>query len=289
MKSLLIFLLAFSSSLSHAKVIAHYTYFKTKKPIKKSIEFDELKEAYELIKKSTFQAPSSETFFKDYLRYKLGVEVALNEKSLVKSPDLDKQIVNPYLKQAFHQELYKALAELKLKSQTQNLDKTAANLSPKVLKRLYAQEPEFNIFFIAVYHPIGPSKSQIQEAKTRADKIYAQVVKSKKPFVELVTLYSDDKSNGVLNINRSKASIFPEVYDKLKGMKNTSINRPIRVPAGYVIVKLNRRVPFNEANQTAIKANYFNKRRTAIFNSYFDKLKKDFKITFVNRSLVKTL
>ena len=288
MKFLLLFLILFSP-FTQAKDIVHYTYLKAKKPVKKSLTLEELKQAYKIIKKSTFLAPSSEAFFNDYLRFKMGVEVALNESSLVKSPSIDKNIANPYLKQAFHQELYKALAELKLKKQTRALDKNAARLSQKAMERMYAKEPEFNIFFIGVFHPISPSKSQIQEAKNRADKIYTRVIKSKKPFVELVTLYSDDKSNGVLGINRSQGEIPPAVYSQLKRMKDGSISRPIQIPSGYAIVKLNRRVPFSEANQIAIKANYFNKKRTEIFNAYFNSLKKGFKIEFVNKNLVKTL
>ena len=288
MRILLLFSIFFSPFVS-AKVIANYTYLKAKKPMKKSIRLEDVKEAYQIVKKSTFLAPSSESFFNDYLRFKMGAEVALNEKSLVKSPDIDKLIVNPYLRKAFEQELYKALAEMKLKKQTKALDKNASKLSKKALAKMYAKNPEFNIFYVSVFHPIGPSKAQIQEAKNRADKIYASIIKSKKPFLELVSLYSDDKSNGVLGINRSQAEIPPSVYSKLKKMKNGSLSRPIRIPTGYVIVKLNRKVPFAEANQIAIKANYFNKRRTKIFNSYFDSLKKHFKIEFVNKGLVKTL
>jgi len=290
MKSLMIlFLLLISPVLSQAQVVAHYTYSKAKKPVKKTLSLQELKTAYKLIKDSTFNPPSPEVFFEDYLRFKIGVEVALNDKKLVKSPAIDQQITNPYLKRAFHQELYKALAEARLKKQTVNLDKKASQLSDNALKKLYSKEPEFNIFFIAVYHPISPSSAQIQEAKKRADQIYSQVIKSKKPFVELVTLYSDDKSNGVLNINRSKAAIFPQAYNQLKKMRAGSISKPIRVASGYVIIRLNRRVPFAEANQTAIKANYFNKKRTELFNNYFTSLKKSFKIRIINKELIKTL
>ena len=285
----LLFVAVLFSPLTYAKVIANYTYLKAKKPIKKSISLKEVKQAYEIVKKSTFLAPSPETFFNDYLRFKMGVEQALNQKSLVKSPDIEKLIVNPFLRKAFQQELYKSLAEMKLKKQTKALDKTTNKLSKKALEKMYDKNPEFNIFYISVFHPVGPSKAQIQEAKNRADKIHARVSKSKKPFLELVSLYSDDKANGVLGINRSQAEIPPSVYSQLKRMKNGSLSRPIKIPSGYVIVKLNRKVPFAEANQIAIKANYFNKRRTQIFNSYFDSLKKDFKIEFVNKALVKTL
>jgi len=285
----LIILAFLSPAFSSTQTIARYTYSKAKNPIKKSITFKELQTAYKQVKDSTFNPPSPEIFFEDYLRFKIGVEIALNDKKLVKTPNIDEQIQNPYLKQAFHQELYKALAEERLKKQTQELDKRASMLSESALKRLYSREPEFNIFFIAIYHPISPSPSQIQAAKKRADQIYSQVIKSEKPFLELVALYSDDKSNGVLNINRSKAAIFPSAYTQLKKMRDNSISKPIRVPSGYVIVKLNQKVPFKEANQTAIKANYFNKKRTDLFNRYFNGLKKSFVIQTLNRDLVKTL
>ena len=288
MKSLLVFAFLFSIT-AQAKILVHYTYLKAKKPVQKSISFEELKRAYNIVKSSTYKAPGPEDFFKEYLRFKMGVEVALNEKKLVKNPNLDNQINNPFLRQEFHQDLYKYLAEMKLKKQMEKLDKTSANLSDKALKNLYSKEPEFNILFISVQHPIGPSQKQIKEAEVRAKKIYAQVKKSKKPFLELVALYSDDKANGVLAINRSRASIFPEVYKKLKAMRNNSISSPIQVDTGYMIVRLNYRVPFSSANKVAIKANYYNKRRSTIFNGYFDSLKKHFKVKLVNRDLVKTL
>ena len=275
--------------MAQAKVIANYTYLKASKPAKKSISLTEVKRAYTIVKQSVFKPPSPEIFFNEYLRFKMGVEVGLNEKKLVKSPKIESQIVNPFLKQAFHQELYTALAELKLKQSMEKLDKTAANLSNKALKRLYANEPEFNIFFIAVNHPINPSPKQIQEAKQRAKKIYTQIIKSKKPFLELVALYSDDKSNGTVGVNRSRALIPPEVYTKLQSMKNNTISRPIRVQSGYFIIKLNRRIPFSEANKVAIKANYFTRGRAKIFNNYFDGLKKDFKVKIVNKALIQTL
>lgn len=281
-----IFSFAFAAQ---AKVLVTYKYLKVKKPVEKSITLTELKRAYEIVKESTFTPPSSETFFNDYLRYKLAVDVALNDKRLVKKASIDKLIANPFLKSAFHQELYKAFAELRLKNQMERLDKNSANLSNSRMKKLYNQSPEFNIFFIAIYHPINPSPKQINEVRQRAEKIHAKVLKSKKPFLELVSLYSDDKSNGSLGINRSAASIPPTVYSQLKKMKNKSISRPIRVPTGYVIVKLNQRVPFSEANQTMIKANYFTRERTKIFNAYFDGLKKDFRVNILNRELIKTL
>ena len=227
--------------------------------------------------------------FNDFLRFKMGVEVALYDKKLVKSPEIEKQITNPYLRAAFYDDLYKMLAETRLEKQMKKLDKTSSNLSTSLMKRLYNKDPEFNVFWIAINHPISPKPKQINEAKERAKKVHSQVIKSKKPFLELVALFSDDKTNGTLGINRSRASIPPRAFAKLKGMKNGSISEPIRYPYGYLILKLNRKVPFAEANQIAIKANYFNEKRSQIFNAFFDRLKKDFKVNIVQPELIKTL
>ncbi len=281
-------LLSFSA-LAEAKTLANYTYLKAKKPVAKTITLEELKRAYGIVKQSSFNPPGPKAFFNDYLRFKMGVEAGLHEKALVKSPDIDSRIANPFLKQAFHQDLYAALAELKLKKQMEKLDKTSASLSSSALKKLYANEPEFNIFFIAIQHPINPSPKQINEAERRARQIHSRVIKSKKPFLELVALYSDDKSNGSLGINRSRATILPKVYTKLKSMKNGAVSRPIRALSGYMIVKLNKRIPFSEANKVAIKANYFNKERAKIFNGYFNGLKKSFKVNVVQPSLIEKI
>ena len=288
MKSLIV-LLILCPVLVQAKVVVHYTYTRAKKPVKKSISFNELKHAYEITTASTFNAPPKEVFFKDYLRFKMGTEVALNNPKLVTNPKIDDQITNPYLKLAFQQELYKALAEARLKKQNQALDKRVANMPASTLKKLYSKNPEFNIFFIAINHSIAPNTTQIQEAQTRANKVYKSVSKSKKPFLELVALYSDDKANGVLGINRSRGEIPPSAYNQIKRMREGSISKPIRIPTGYMIVKLNKKVPFSEANQTLIKANYFNEQRSTIFNQYFDSLKKHFKVVFVNKGLIQSL
>ena len=278
-----------AQSFGQDKVLAYYTYLKAKNPVQKSITFNELKTNYELILQKTFRPPSPETLFADYIRFKLGVEVALHERQLVARPDIDTQIVNPFLRMAFHQELYKAFAELKLQKQMTRLQKKVSDLSDTDLQRLYAKEPEFNIFFIAVNYPLNPTKAQISEARRRAQKIHARVVKSKKSFRELVVLYSDDKTNGALNINRSVASIPPQVYANLKKMKNGQISRPLPVPTGWFIVKLNRKIPFASANQIAVRNNYFQTERTKIFIRLYEGLKKHFKLNVVNKDLLNSL
>lgn len=285
----LFFYMIFGSFVVQAQPLAYYTYLKAKKPIKKQIQFEELKAYYDLIKKSSFNPPTPQRMFKDYLRFKMGVEVALNEKLLVKNPNIAKDITNPYLKAAFFESLYKHLAELKLKKQMFKLNKKSIKLSKKAIRKLYAKNPEFHVFWIAINHSVNPNAKQINEARKRANQVYNQVKNSKKKFLELIMLYSDDKRNGALNINRSKASIPPKAFAQLKKMKKGEISKPVRSPYGYLILKLNKKIPFAEVKVANIKANYFNEKRVQLFNNYFNRLKKDFKVKIVKAKLINKL
>ena len=231
----------------------------------------------------------SKGFFDDFLRFKMGVEAALHEPQLVKSPQIIDSIVNPPLRASFEQAVYTALAELRLRKQMKALDERASKLPSKTLRAFYNRDPEFIYNYISINHPINPSPAQIKEAKTRAKQVHRQVVSSKKPFGELVALHSDDKLLGALEVNRSRGVIFPPVYNRLKKMKPGRISDPFRVPTGFYIVKLIRRVPFKEANSHKIRLDYFNEERTRIFNRYFNRLKKHFTVKMVNKKLIQSL
>ena len=285
-----LFFLLTSPGFAFGRTVVEYTYSKSRsKTAKKTISFKELRDQYAIYKKSTFNPPSPQEFFNELLRFKMAVEVALHDPSLVKNPDLMADVVNKPLKIRFEQEIYKAFGEFRLQKRMRALDKKSATLSDRTLRKLYAAKPEFNFFYISINHPIGPTEAQIKEAETRARQVYEQVKKSKKDFPDLIALNSDEKSLGVLPLNRSRASILPNVYKKLLSMKDGQISRPIRVATGWQIVKLNERVPFDSANKTLIKADYFNERRSRLFNDYMNGLKKDFSVKIVNQGLIDSL
>ena len=289
MKFALIFPVMLLFHSAQGKVIATYRYSKASKPVTKNVELEEVKRAYASVKRETFTPPSKQRFFDDFLRFKMGVEVALHEPALVKSPQIINSIVSSPLRVSFEQAVYTALAELKLRKQMKALDERASKLPPKTLRAFYNKDPEFIYNYIAINHPINPSPAQIKEAKTRAKQVHKQVVSSKKPFGELVVLHSDDKMLGALEVNRSRGVIFPPVYNRLKKMKPGRISEPFRVSTGYYIIKLIRRVPFKEANTHKIRLDYFNEERTRIFNRYFNKLKKHFTVKVVDKKLIQSL
>lgn len=289
MKFLFILPMAFMSYAVQGKVIATYRYAKAPKAVTKQVTLEEAKLAYAAVKRETFQPPSQRQFFNDFLRFKMAVEVAYHEPALIKTPQINNMITSLPLRVSFEQDLYTALAELKLQKQLKALGEKSSKLPTKTLKSLYAKDPEFVYNYIAINHPLNPTSAQINEARTRAQQVYKQVASSKKPFGELVVLHSDDKVLGTLEVNRSRAVILPPVYSQLKRIKPGQISKPFRVPTGYNIVKLIRRVPFKEANVQSIRLDYFNEERTRISLRYFNGLKKHFAVKMVNEKLIQSL
>ena len=153
-----------------AKTVATYSYSKSTSKTVKNLTFEELQRNYTITKNSAFNAPGPKVFFEEFLRFKLGVEVALHEPSLVKSPKIINSIIHPALRAKFEHELYKALSEVKLRKQMKSLDKKSSTLSNKTLKKLYNKNPEFNYFYISIKYPVGPTTAQIKRSGNQGEK-----------------------------------------------------------------------------------------------------------------------
>ncbi len=274
-----IFLLSFFSIFSaQAENLATISYSGKKGPVNIKITLQEFVNTYKAVKTVAPNTPPIKKFFEEYLRYRIGVEQAYNDPRLVKNPAIRNMFKDPLLKEGFEQLLYKTFAEKKLKKQIAKVDKTAKKLSKNVMLRFYKKNPEFDINFIVINLPMNPTAKQIKTTTARATKIHKEVKASKKPFSNLVDIYSDDRLNGRLNIPRSRHTIYPTIYKKLQSMKNGQISNPIRTGTGFYIVKLNRKIPFGEANRTQIKAAYFDQKRSQVLKKYFNSLKSKFKI-----------
>ncbi|MNL33253.1 putative parvulin-type peptidyl-prolyl cis-trans isomerase precursor [compost metagenome] len=138
------------------------------------------------------------------------------------------------------------------------------------------------------YKP-GATAAQIAEAKKRATEILEEVKKSKRPFEELVKLYSDDalsKQAGGDVGWQSRVTLVPAYYDAISRMKIGEVKGLIETQFGYHIIKLTGRRSFENANKRQIRAAVFDEKRRLIFNEYFDKLKKTYSIK-ENKSAIK--
>ena len=248
-----------------------------------NVSLDEVKKAYQVVLDSTLNAPTRTRFVKDYVRYRVIVEEAYNDKSLVRSSKIRNSVVDSQLKQTLDQSVYKAFISKRLQAQLSKIDRKVRNISNRELQKFYRSNPYFNIHFIVLDIPQSANKSQISEIRKRAMNIHSQILKSKKSFVELVPLYSDNTFVGRGDINYSRTNLYPLIYDAVKSLKKNQITKPIRTPNGFYIVKLNRGVPFKEANVEDVKNQMRTEKRTTVFNAYLNKIQKKYKVRISNK------
>lgn len=232
----------------------------------KKITLEQFNKKYNEVKVQTINAPTKQQFLEDLVRYEVGLQEA-DKKNLEKDP-----IVQDRMKQ----ELYKALLEKELGQKVQKIQ-----VSDKEMETWYKSNPELRTSHILIEFKPGSTPEQTAEAKKRANEIFEEVKKSKRPFEELVKLYSDDplsKQAGGDVGWQSRVTLVPSYYESALAMKVGEIRGLIETPFGFHIVKLTGRRSFEEANKRQIRAAVFDEKRRQAFNAYFDGLKKQYPI-----------
>lgn len=241
---------------------------------KKNITVQEFTKKYNEIRSQTINPPSKEQFLEDLIRYEVGVQEA-EKRGLEK---------DPIVQDRFKQELYKALLEKDLGKQVQKI-----TVSDNEMKAWYANNPELRTSHILIEYKADATPQQIAEAKKRATEILNEVKKSKRPFEELVKLYSDDalskQAGGDIGW-QSRVTLVPNYYEAISTMKVGEVKGLIDSQFGFHIVKLTGRRSYNNANKRQIRAAVFDEKRRTIFNNYFEKLKKSYSIK-ENKSALK--
>lgn len=232
----------------------------------KKITVEEFNRKFNDVRNMAVNPPTKAQFLEDLVRYELGVQEA-ERRNLEKDP-----VVQDRMKQ----ELYKALLEKEL---AERVNKIAVN--EKEMEAYYKKNPEIRTSHILIELKPGATPEQRAEARKRATEIYEEVKKSKRPFEELVRLYSDDpltKQTGGDVGYQSRITLVPSYYDAILAMKVGEIRGLIDTPFGFHIVKVTGRRSFDNANKRQLRAAVFDEKRKDIFNDYFDKLKKSYKI-----------
>lgn len=241
---------------------------------KKNITVQEFTKKYNEIRSQTINPPSKEQFLEDLIRYEVGVQEA-EKRGLEK---------DPIVQDRFKQELYKALLEKELGQRVQKI-----TVSDNEMKAWYANNPELRTSHILIEYKADATPQQVAEARKRATEILGEVKKSKRPFEELVKLYSDDalskQAGGDIGW-QSRVTLVPNYYEAISTMKVGEIKGLIDSQFGFHIVKLTGRRSYNNANKRQIRAAVFDEKRRAIFNNYFEKLKKSYSIK-ENKSALK--
>jgi parvulin-like peptidyl-prolyl isomerase len=231
---------------------------------------------YNAVKKESINAPPPELFLEDLVRFEMGAQEAEKLK-------LDQ---DPVVKENMRREMYKGLLERELGKQVD-----AINVSENEMKEFYKKFPEIRSSHILIEFPADPTDAQRDAALKRADEILKEVKSSKRPFEELVKLYSDDnlsKMNGGDIGFQSRVTVVPPYYDLLMKLKPNEVGGPVRTLYGFHIVKVTGRRTYQDANKRQIRAAVFDEKRKVIFDKYFGKLRSKYKIT-KDENLIKSL
>ncbi len=217
-------------------------------------------------KMSVNPPPSKKQFLEELIRFEVGVQEA--EKR-----NLDR---DPIVRDAMRRELYKGLLEKELGMKVQNMPITEAEMAEH-----YKKNPEVRFSHILFELKPDPTPAQRTEALDRANKVFEEVKKSKRPFTELVKLYSDDPLSKQVGGDagwQSRLTIVPQLYEAALNGKPGDIKGLIETQFGFHIIRITEKRTYENASKRAVRLSVFEEKRKKIFDDYMEKLKKNYTI-----------
>ncbi len=244
---------------SHAQSVA--------KVGKTEITLKEFQEKYNEVRRQTINPPTPEIFLDDLVRFEIGVQEA--EKRKIEN--------DPAVKERLRQELYKALIDNELGKKVD-----AIKITEGEMKDYYKNNPEIRSSHILIEYKTDATAEQKKIAYKRAIEIYDEVKKSKRPFEELVKLYSDDtlsKAAGGDIGYQNRITVVPSYYDAMAKLKINQISSPIQTQYGFHIIKTTGRRSFQDANRRQIRAAVLDAKRKVLFDAYFKSLNSRYPVT----------
>lgn len=257
-KSMVLFLIFLFNKNVHAQVLATIG--------KNNITLEDFQQRYEEVKKQTINPPEPKVFLEDLIRYEIGVQEAEKQKLAD----------DPIVKEEIRKVIYKSLVEKAIGKAVEGI-----KVTEKDMRQFYRNNPEIRTSHILIEIKPGADEKQIAEAEKRAKEIYDEVRRSKRPFDELVKLYTDDslsKATGGDIGYQSRVTLVPTYYTAAINMKVGDIKGLIRSRYGLHVIKLTGRRDYNQANKRQIRAAVFDEKRKEIFDKYFDGLKRKYTI-----------
>jgi len=268
MRALFIALGFFIANVANAQVLATVGNAK--------ITVEEFKRKLDDVKKQAMNPPTPEQFLEDLVRYEVGVQEA--EKLKIAN--------DAAVKERFKQVLYNSLLEKELGNKVENIKITDAEM-----KDFYKKNPELRISHILIDLKANPTPNEREVTRKRALEILDDVKKSKRPFEELVKLYSDDITTKEMGGDigfQSRVTLLPEIYDVAVNMKEGEVRGLLETHFGFHIIKMVDRRSYDLADKRQIRAALFDNKRANLFNNYFERAKKNYKIE-VNREALKSV
>jgi peptidyl-prolyl cis-trans isomerase C/peptidyl-prolyl cis-trans isomerase D len=240
----------------------------------RQISLSDFNRRFEEVSRIAANPPTKAQFLEELIRYEVGLQEA-------KKRGLEK---DPVIRDRMEQELYKGFLEKELTHRI-----SAAKISDKDLQAYYRNNPEVRSAHILIEVRPDATAEMRAQARKRAQEIFEEVRKSRRPFQELVKMYSDDiatkEIGGDLGF-QTRISLLPQIYDNLVQMKPGEIRGPFESPSGFHIIRLTERRRFESADMRQLRALVFDEKRKEVFNQYFEKLKQNYTIQ-INRNLLK--
>lgn len=234
---------------------------------KRNITFDTFQQEYTKIVNETINPPNRNQFLDDLIQFEIGVQEA--EKRRIAA--------NSKVQEEIRKLLYRWLVEKDLGPKVQGI-----KVSDNEMRRHYRNNPEIRTSHILIELNQDATKQQRSAARRRAMQIYADVKKSKRPFEELVKLYTDDvftKDTGGDLGWQSRNMMIPTYYNAVIKLRSGQIAPLVETQYGFHIIKLTGRHNYNQARKEYIRLAIFERKRAKLFDDYFTALKKRYKIT----------
>lgn len=228
------------------------------------------------LRRQAVNPPGPESFLEDVVRFEMGVQEAEKEKLQN----------DPVVKERIKQVLYNSLLEKQIGKKVEGIE-----INEKEMKAFYKKNPELRLAHILIDLKSNATADERAATRKRAGEILEEVKKSKRPFEELVKLYSDDATTKEMGGDigfQSRVTLMPAIYDAAMGMKAGEIKGLIETRYGFHILKLIDRRSYEMADKRQIRAAVFDEKRAELFNEYFARLKKSYRVE-VNQDAVKSL
>ncbi len=223
-----------------------------------------------------YKAPTKKNVLDDIIKREVGVQEA-------KKLGLDK---DPEVVERINTVLYQSLLDKKLSSKFE-----AIQLSEKEVEDYYRRNPEIRVSHIFVQVRFDANTSQEKAAHDKMKKIQLALkdgLKNGKTFAEIATTFSEGvgASTGGDMGYQTKDKLDSTFYSSAVKLKQGDISDIVRSQFGYHIIKLTGVRDYKETDKGQIKRLLFDEKRSALFDSYMEDLKKKSKVS-VNYNLIK--
>ena len=231
---------------------------------------------YNEILEGAINPPTPKQFLDDLIRFEVGVQEAEKQR----------QKADPQLQSEVRKLLYRWLLEEDLSEQVQNI-----KASERDMKRYYNRNPEVKVAHIFLEMRSNANQQQKLRYRKRAKQVYAKVKRSKRPFKDLVKIYTDDLSTKEIGGDlgwQGRNTMIPHYYDAAIKQRVGSIAPLIETKYGFHIVKLIGKNSYDKANKETLQQAVFEAKKRRLFTIYFANLKKRYKVN-KNQALVNSL